>query len=325
MPDRLSAAVTYYTRQSLFTDPGKHQRLFADLPNGISGLCQIVQGLVVHYRSQEVVKARLPRERLREVDTRLVSRMLARLAAMDERPLSEPRPVERRIVGCCRDFAVLFCAMARHQGIPCRVRVGFATYFRDEPAGFHVDHTIAEVWDRGAGRWHLVDPEQSERLVEYNRLPFVPIDVPRDRFLVGGRAWQLCRESQADPRSFGVESRGSLRGLWFVRSRLILDFCSLNRQELLLWDAWRPMDPTADPIPAALARYDRIADLTQRGNEALGRIHRIFESTPSLRPPRTVWSFSPVAKPRRSRLPSPTSRPRLREVRPDGSSRSPAS
>jgi len=222
---------------------------------------------------------------------------------MDKRPLTEPRPVEWRIVGCCRDFAVLFSSMARHQGIPCRVRVGFATYFRDFPAGFHVDHTIAEFWDQKAGKWRLVDPEQSEGLVRYNRLTFDPTDVPRDRFLVGGLAWQLCRKSEADPLSFGVERRGPLRGLWFVRSRLILDFSALNLRELLLWDGWAAMDPKARPTQAELAQYDQIAELTQQGNEVLGRVHRIFNRSTTLRPPRTVWTFSPVAKPRRSRLP----------------------
>ena len=70
--------------------------------------------------------------------------MLERLVELSDRPLSELRPVRHRIVGCCRDFATLFCAMARHRRIPTRVRVGFATYFRDTPRGFHTDHTIAE-------------------------------------------------------------------------------------------------------------------------------------------------------------------------------------
>src|SRR5256886_10114387 len=39
------------------------------------------------------------------------------ISALDPRPLAEARPPERRLVGCCRDFTVLLCAMARHHGI----------------------------------------------------------------------------------------------------------------------------------------------------------------------------------------------------------------
>jgi transglutaminase-like putative cysteine protease len=53
-------------------------------------------------------------------------------------------------VGCCRDFTVLFFALARHKGVPAREWVGFATYFA---AGWAVDHEIAEVWDAAEHRW----------------------------------------------------------------------------------------------------------------------------------------------------------------------------
>jgi len=33
---------------------------------------------------------------------------------------------EKRLVGCCRDAALLFCTMARHQHIASRTRVGLS-------------------------------------------------------------------------------------------------------------------------------------------------------------------------------------------------------
>ena len=95
-----------------------------------------------HYFADEALFGwRPPRARMAEIDTRHVAAMLSRLAALDPRPLTEARPPERRLVGCCRDFTVLRCALARHRGIPVRARVGFATYFTP---GFHVDHEIVE-------------------------------------------------------------------------------------------------------------------------------------------------------------------------------------
>jgi transglutaminase-like putative cysteine protease len=100
----------------------------------------VVQGLVIHYREGERFGYAIPEERLPEVDTRYAQRMLARILAMDNSPLTEQRPPERRLVGCCRDFTVLFLALARHVGVPARARVGFASYF--DPS-FNYDHEVA--------------------------------------------------------------------------------------------------------------------------------------------------------------------------------------
>lgn len=56
-------------------------------------------------------------------------------------------------MGCCRDAAVLFCAMARHQGIPTRTCVGSAAYLTEFGPGSHPDHGIVEVWDADESRW----------------------------------------------------------------------------------------------------------------------------------------------------------------------------
>ncbi|MFN8374360.1 MAG: transglutaminase-like domain-containing protein [Anaerolineae bacterium] len=80
--------------------------------------------------------------------------MLARLLEMDARPLTETRAPENRIVGCCRDFSVLFCSMLRHFGIPARTRSGFANYFIKD---YWMDHVVVEYWT--GDHWQLVDSE----------------------------------------------------------------------------------------------------------------------------------------------------------------------
>lgn len=122
--------------------------------------------------------------------------MLGRLFELDERTLTEERPPEKRLVGCCRDFTVLFLMLARHLGVPARARVGFATYFC---LGFNLDYEVAEVWDAGEGRQRLVDVQlANERVDETDGATFDPLDVPRDRFLVAGAAWEACRPSLFD-------------------------------------------------------------------------------------------------------------------------------
>jgi len=71
----------YYTQQSRITDPGAYSRLFADLPSDIPGLCHVVQGLIIHYRGGDMFNYTIPEERLPEIDTCYVDKMLERIIA----------------------------------------------------------------------------------------------------------------------------------------------------------------------------------------------------------------------------------------------------
>jgi transglutaminase-like putative cysteine protease len=85
---------------------------------------------------------------------RLVSGMLAAILDRDDAPLTVERDPARRLVGNCRQPAVLLVAMLRHKGIPARKRVGFARYL---PGPGATIHEIAQCWDASQRRWRLVD------------------------------------------------------------------------------------------------------------------------------------------------------------------------
>lgn len=293
--------LAYYATQSPITNPGKNVGLFADLPGTIGGLCQVVQGLCILYFAGEMYGYEVPKERLSEIDTRYVERMLDRIVELDSRPLTEPRPPEKRLMGCCRDFATLFCAIARHQSIPTRTRVGFAAYFTEVGPDFNVSHEIVELWDPSERRWRLVDPELDDQTIQENNIQFDVHDIPRDQFLVAGKAWQMCRAGKADPNWFGFED---MRGLWFIRGNLILDLAAQNKMELLLWDSWglmlRGMETPADDECNLL---DKVAVLTQAGNEAFTEMRAIYEEEIGLKVPRVVQSYSPVGEPSEVTLP----------------------
>jgi hypothetical protein len=196
----------YYSTQSPITDPGECVGLFDAVPDDIAGLCRIVQGVSINFYGMSDHK--LPGERLPEMDTRYVEKMLARIVELDNRPLTEPRPPEKCLVGCCRDAAVLFCALARHQGIPTRTRVGFATYLDDSGSDFNISHEIAEYWDVSDKRWRLVDPSLDDLTIQEKNIQFDTCDVPRDQFLVAGKAWQMCIAAADQP------NRGAKKSTW---------------------------------------------------------------------------------------------------------------
>src|SRR5262249_3684004 len=148
--------------------------------------------------------------------------------------------------------------------------------------------------DHDERRWRLVDPELSQRHLDHYRIRFDPFDVPRDQFIVGGRAWQLCRSGAADPEDFGLARELSEpRGIRFVRGHVVQDLAAWNKMELLLWDIWGLMQSELD---AELALVDEVAQCTQEAPR-LDDVRRLYE-TPGFAVPDRVTSLSPATGPR---------------------------
>lgn len=280
----------YYARPGPVTDPGEYVRLFDDLTPEILALCQVVQGVLLHIFWAERYGVELSEERKQELNIRRVSRMLARVRELDDRSLTVARPLDRRLVGNCRDYSTLLCAMLRHQGVPARARCGFGAYF--EP-GWYEDHWVCEYWNAGEGRWILVDAQLDEFQQEALGVTFDTHDVPRDQFLVGGKAWQMCRAGQADPDDFGIFD---MHGMWFIRGDLIRDLVSLNKIELLPWDGWGLISKEESDLSADdRAVLDHIAEVTlaiSESDEAFPEIRALYENDVRLRMP-ADWPSEP--------------------------------
>jgi hypothetical protein len=282
----------FYRAQSKLSDPGAFASLFDALPDDLTSLCQAVRNIYIHYMS-----GRIPQNRKTEVDLRYVNDILNRVQMHDLRPLSVTRVRGKKVVGCCRDAALLLCSMLRHKGIPARIRVGFATYIRVglglKP--FKIDHVVTEYWDATAVRWKLVDAEQDENLIQRNQIDFDVHDIPRDRFLVGGRAWQIARRSEVDPNLFCGGPDDFFKGMWAIRNRMLCDLSALNKAELLLWDTWGWMVYEFKPTQAETALLDHIAELTQGGDEVFDEIRQLY-ADPRFQVPPAVTCYSPATK-----------------------------
>jgi hypothetical protein len=273
----VSAVLDYYRSPGPMTGLGPHTRLADALPTDVAAVRDIVQGLVLHVFWAERYGIKLSKERTAELNLRRVDRQLSRLLELDRSPLAQARPLERRLVGNCRDFSVILTALLRSKGIPARARCGFGTYFLP---GRYEDHWVCEHWDGSAGRWKLVDAQLDGFQRETLKIDFDPLDVPRDRFVVGGDAWLMCRSGGADPERFGIHD---LHGLWFVRGDLVRDFLALNKVEVLPWDhGWGHLgaeDEAAYPV------MDRVARLTLGGDEAFDEIRALCLRDPGFAPP----------------------------------------
>ncbi len=191
------------------------------------GICFPVHGLVIQPTDAEALD--LPAERFAANQIRSASALVRELLALDPAPVTVPRAPGKRVVGTCRHFAVLSCAMLRHRGIASRVRCGFATYFQP---GQGLDHWITEYWDDAATRWMRVDSE----ILGQSVLP-CPEDLGPGQFLTGGEAWHAYRRGEIDASRFGVYGTGNW-GPGEIRGNAVKDLAALNKVELLPWDEW---------------------------------------------------------------------------------------
>lgn len=287
--DRTDAGVlAHYARQTPMSDPGHHAALAAALPADPATIVRAVHGLMIYeHVANEFYGVHLDEARRAESHVRPVEAMIDRILARDARPLTEARAPQDRFVGICRSFTLLAVGLMRAKGIPARARCGFGAYFN--PGKFE-DHWVCEYWSRPHGRWLLADPQFDATWVGRFALDHDPMDVPRDRFLIGADAWRMCRQGEADPETFGIEF-SRLRGLWFVADDLIRDAASLCGMEMLAWDVWgmQPL-PGWEPAAEELAFLDDLARLTADPDANFAELTSLYRTDARLRVPEAVFN-----------------------------------
>jgi hypothetical protein len=268
------------------TEPGEEARGFEQLPRGIAPLRDVVQGLIVHFLWAREYGLKMTEGKEQELQIRSVEEKLRQIRKLDDRPLTHPRQPGSRLVGNCRDFSLMLCSMLRAQGVPARARCGFARYFAPN---HYEDHWICEYWGE-SGRWVMVDSQLDALQRERLKIAFDVLDVPQGEFLPGGRAWEMCRSKKADPDTFGILD---MHGMWFVRGNLIRDLASLNKVELLPWDAWGLVDKDEKELSQSdMALLDRAAAVTQADNSKFKEVRSIYQDSPELRVPAVIRSYA---------------------------------
>ncbi|MFF0342208.1 transglutaminase domain-containing protein [Kribbella sp. NPDC004875] len=240
-----------YTLQTRFSDPGVHAALFDALPDDIPAIAAVVRNLLIHYRGGGI---EFTGERLAEIDNRYVTAILDTDQKRNGTALAVPREPVDHVVGCCRDYTLLFVSILRHKGIPARSRVGFGNYFAE---GFDHDHVVAEYWN--GDRWVMIDAELDPADPQRT---FDVADMPAGPFRSAAEVWLGYRSGELDADKFGADPNPDaplrLHGGWFVRNYVCYQLAHLNGDELLLWDNWGAM---SDKLDGDLDLIDRIAEL----------------------------------------------------------------
>jgi len=288
----------FHREVGMMTDLRRHAVGVERLPTDLAGIVRVVQGLLLHEHWAPAYGFEVPAERRSEVSIRAAARMLDVVFELDPAPLDRARPVERRMLGNCRDFTTLTCALLKRAGIAARARCGFGAYFR--PGSFE-DHWVCEYWHPDDRRWILADAQLDALQRDSLKLQFDALDVPREQFWVAGQAWQRCRSGEYDPQRFGIFE---MRGSWFVNGNVFRDLAALNRVELLPWDVWGLLERAFDSYGAdELALVDRMAALSQAGDAEFDQVRSLYASDARIRVPNVITSLTPGREPERVELP----------------------
>jgi hypothetical protein len=280
-----------YAIQTPWSDPGSYSGLFDAAPDDVAGIAAAVRNLLIHYRGGGI---EFTGERLAEIDNRWVTAMLETDQKRNGTALTVPREPVDRVVGCCRDYTLLFVSVLRHKGIPARSRVGFADYFAE---GFNHDHVVAEYWN--GDRWVMIDAQ----LEPGGAHPFDVADMPAGPFQSAAEVWTRYRAGELDGDLYGVDPNpvGPLKlfGGWFIRNYVHYQLAHLNGDELLLWDNWGAMSDRLDGADVDLT--DRIARLmvaSDNGDEtATKEVEDLYRTDPGLTFTGRSFVTSPADKP----------------------------
>jgi len=278
----------YYQGHGLMSATGANAAELQALPDDIAKLCEIVQGLIIHRDiAPFAYGVTLSEERRDDAHLRPMAEMLARIYLHDPRPLTAARAPEKKFAGVCRHFSLMLASILRQHGVPARARCGFGAYFT--PGKFE-DHWVCEYWNAERSRWMMVDAQLDATQRKLFKPDFDSLDVPRNRFIIAGDAWQMCRSGRADPGKFGLTHVG-LSGLWFIAGNVLRDLAALNRAEMLPWDVWGLMAGSdaelKDDVKAIL---DKVAALTLEDDAAFPKVRTTYQNDDRLRVPALVFN-----------------------------------
>jgi hypothetical protein len=266
------SVLDFYRQYSSFTDPGEYEYLYKNLPDSLPELCQLIRSQFIHpYAELPRYREQIPEERWNEsFRYTTVQSILEGLVTYDSSGLTKDRKPEDRLILGCRENAILLTSILKYRGIPARVRTGHVTYLRP---GFHLSHTICEVWNEHENRWMLVDPSM------------VMIDFNREQFDFSNELWLKLQNKEINPDQYGFPGRYS--GFVSIVGKVCPDLASILGTEYpvhhyapILDYAFENNDQLTDEHIITLNRISELMKSIDAEN--LSKLQKIYDDTPQI-------------------------------------------
>lgn len=271
-----------YLKTSVYTDVGYYKEFVASLPDDIPSIGMLVCDQITHpslyftepssYLEETYFGkfSSYPKQRFKNEDELYITAiaMIAGILRLDGAGFTKNRDVTKRITVSCRQASVLFSAILKAKGIPCRSRAGFMDF--GDAGDSYMEHWVNEYWDFGQNRWILADVDG---YYEYEqRFGYSQFDLPRRKFVTASEAWFGLRDNTLD-KKLDVFVPDLLTG---VCEYLIMDFHALMNNEIFY--SYQPLylrNGLQALNESELRELDHLAQLLSEPDKNMEEIERL--------------------------------------------------
>lgn len=268
--------LNFYRQYSEFTDPGEYAYLYKNLPASLDDLCNIIRSQFIHpYAELPRYRELIPKERGDEsVKYPNVQSILKGLLSHDSSGIMKNREIEDRLILGCRHNAIVLASILKYRGIPARIRTGHVTYLRP---GFHLSHTICEVWNEKDSRWMLVDP--STGMIDFDRV----------QFEFSHELWFKLQRGDVDLEKYGFPGRYT--GLISIVGKISPDLSAILGTEYPVFHYAPMLDNVSENNSLSqeqIQLINKISELMKSlGAENLSKLQTIYTATPEIQVTKT--------------------------------------
>jgi hypothetical protein len=270
--------------QTRWSSPRRWASRLDELPATPMLLTDALEEFVIHHAVARALGFGVPAYAESDRDLRTVAALIRTAICRDPRGLTLHRDLPAYLYVTCRDFALLATSALRYRGVPARLRVGFASYFR---RGFWEDHWICEYWT--GARWARLDAQLGRRARAGMGIHFDVTDVPESNWQSAAALWKGVRNGSVDPSVCGL-SYADIRGSWFIAAAVVRDAAAVAGVEPLPWDYWGPAAAARSNkvVPPDLAdEIDALAECLEPAPRDRRQARRLLQRFDWARPPET--------------------------------------
>ena len=281
--------VQRYLKTSVYTYAGAYKDFLLSLPNDIPTIGRLVCDQITHptmyftepssYLEDTFFGkfASYPKHRFKNEDELYITAvsMIAGILRLDEAGFTQNRDVTKRITVSCRQASILFSAILKAKGIPCRSRAGYMDF--GDTGDSYMEHWVNEYWNSKEQRWVLVD---ADGYYEYeNRFGYSQFDLPRRKFVTASEVWLGLRKGTLD-KKIDMFVPDQLQG---ACEYLFMDFHSLMNNEIFY--SYQPLylrNGLHSVSESKLCELDLLAELLNNPDENITQIEELWNKNEDL-------------------------------------------
>lgn len=277
--------VERYLETSVYTYAGAYKDFLVSLPDDIPTIDRLVCDQITHptmyftepspYLEDTYFGkfSMYPKHRFKNEDELYITAvsMIAGILRLDESGFIQNRDVTKRITVSCRQASILFSAILKAKGIPCRSRAGYMDF--GNTGDSYMEHWVNEYWNSSEQRWVLVD---ADGYYEYeNRFGYSQFDLPRRKFVTASEVWLGLRKGTLN-KKIDMFLPDLLQG---ACEYLFMDFHALMNNEIFYSHQPLYLRKGLQTVSESkLCEIDLLAELLENPDENSEQIEKLWHN-----------------------------------------------